>query len=136
MPRTHHRLHWRSPEMSKRKKQKLISVRQAAVAGIERLRMPRWASPLDHLKIDIIDGAPGPWVHLYCPQNKSINGRDPVDILAIRGINKISHDPDAVEFVPYDGPDHTSPEYTAAAARFAEQAAGVEVEEQATHHPQ
>lgn len=67
---------------------------------------------MDHLKIDIIDGKPGPWTHLYSPFNKECNGRDPVDMLFTQV------DYDAVEVVPYTGPLPDSEEYKAAAAQF------------------
>ena len=61
----------------------LISIRQAAAQGIDKLRMPQWVNPDDYLKIDIIDGRPGPWTHLFSPVNEEINGRNPVDMLVI-----------------------------------------------------
>jgi hypothetical protein len=54
---------------------KLMSLNDAAAYGIERVRQPQWANKLDHLKIDIIDDRPGPWLHLYAPFNKT-PGRD------------------------------------------------------------
>lgn len=99
-------------------KQELISIVEAAAAGIERLRRPIWASPFDHLKIDIFDGRPGPWSHLYAPFNKECNGRDPVNIINLPGLNKISLDPNEHAFVPYTGPTADSAEYKAAAAQF------------------
>lgn len=90
----------------------LISVTQAAKQGIARIRKPIWANQLDHLKIDIIDGVPGPWLHLYCPFNKECNGRDPVNVLCI------DSDYDAKEFEPYTGPLPDSDEYKAAQAAF------------------
>jgi hypothetical protein len=60
----------------------MISIVYAAANGVERVRKPIWANPLDHLKIDIVDGKPGPWLHLWCPFNKECNGRDPVDVFA------------------------------------------------------
>lgn len=61
----------------------MISIRQAAQNGIQRLRVPHWRLPNDHIKIDIIDGKPGPWLHLYSELNEEINGRNPCDILNI-----------------------------------------------------
>ncbi len=90
----------------------LISVTQAAKQGVARLRKPIWANKMDHLKIDIIDGTPGPWLHMYCPFNKECNGRDPVDILGI------GSDYDAKEFEPYTGPLPDSDEYKAEQAAF------------------
>ena len=90
----------------------LISIAEAAKQGIARLRKPIWANPLDHLKIDIIEDMPGPWLHLYCPFNKECNGRDPVDVLGI------GSDYDAKEFEPYVGPLPDSEEYKAAQSAF------------------
>ena len=90
----------------------LISIAQAAEKGIERLRKPIWANQMDHLKIDIIKGMAGPWLHLYCPFNKECNGRDPVDTLGL------GMDYDAKEFEPYTGPLPDSNEYKAAQAAF------------------
>jgi hypothetical protein len=61
--------------------EELISIVEAAAAGIDKLRKPNWANPMDHLKIDIVNGEPGPWGHLYSPANEEINGRNPVDLL-------------------------------------------------------
>lgn len=93
----------------------LLSINQAAAAGIERLRKPVWVSLLDHIKVDVVDGKPGPWLHLWCPINKECNGRDPIDVLAFG--------PSAVDlneecFLPYTGPLPESDEYREAAARY------------------
>lgn len=61
---------------------KMISINQAAAQGITKLRMPKWANPADYLVIDIVDGKPGPWVHLYSPINEIAHGKNPMDILA------------------------------------------------------
>lgn len=88
----------------------LLSINEAAARGIERVRKTAWANSFDHVKIDIIDGKPGPWLHVFAPFNRECNGRDPVSIL-LEG-------PDDCCFVPYDGPLPTSEEYRAAAARY------------------
>lgn len=90
----------------------LISIEDAAAAGIERLRLPVWANPLDHLKLDIIDGKPGPWTHLYAPFNKECNGRDPVDVLFMH------MDYQAKDYLPYEGATPDSDEYKAAQAAY------------------
>lgn len=90
----------------------MISIKDAAATGVERLRKPIWANPLDHLKIDIIDGQPGPWLHLWCPFNRECNGRDPVDVFAYQW------DLSLPEFEPYDGPLPSSEQYQKEAARF------------------
>jgi hypothetical protein len=91
----------------------LISIMQAAELGVERLRQPNWANPLDHIKIDIFDGKPGPWVHLYSPFNTECNGRDPVDII----ITQFNCDTPALQ--RYFGPLPDYEEYRAAVAKFA-----------------
>ena len=89
-----------------------ISIKQAATRNISRLRKPIWAMPEDHLKIDIINGEPGPWTHLFSPFNKECNGRDPVDIIFA------DMDYDAEIFIPYTGPLPNSEEYKAKAMSF------------------
>ena len=64
---------------------KLLSINEAAAQGADKLRQPRWANLEDYLMIDIIDGAAGPWGYLYSPANEAINGRNPVDMLLIKG---------------------------------------------------
>ena len=64
----------------------MISITQAALAGIQRLREPQWANPEDYILIDIINRKPGPWVHLYSPINGPVCQQDnPQDILLIGG---------------------------------------------------
>jgi hypothetical protein len=90
--------------------EQLISIREAAKAGIWRVRQKQWINPLDHLLIDIMrDGTPGPWTHLYSPINRAISGRDPVSILA----TVVSYN--AQEWLPYTGPVWESQEYQDAA---------------------
>lgn len=96
---------------------KLISIVEAATLGVQRLRMPVWADKLDHLKIDIIDGKPGPWLHLYAPFNKECNGRDPVDFLW--GAGALATDINAPDYEAYDGPLPDSEEYKSRADQFA-----------------
>jgi hypothetical protein len=62
--------------------------------------------------IDIINGRPGPWLHLYAPFNKECNGCDPVDMLGI------GSDYNAKEFEPYTGSLPDSDEYKAEQAAF------------------
>lgn len=96
---------------------RLISIKQAAALGVDRVRQPIWANPLDHLKIDIIDGVPGPWLHLFAPFNQECNGRDPVDVLAVVGQPPMNLH--AEKFVAYSGPLPTSAEYKRAVAGYA-----------------
>jgi len=93
----------------------LISLRQGAEQGIERFRQPQWVNPLDHLKIDLTPKGMGPWAHLYCPMNKQLNGRDPVDILCISGALG-GVDPHRQEWLPYTGQPAESDEYKAASS--------------------
>ncbi len=89
-----------------------ISIEEAATRGIERLRQPQWVTAEDHLKIDIINGKPGPWTHLYAPFNLECNGKDPVDVLCINMNYK------SADWLPYTGPVADSDEYRAAQARY------------------
>lgn len=82
-----------------------ISIKEAAAQGIRYLRKPVWANPCAHLKIDIFEGTPGPWVHLFDPCNKEANGRDPVNVLCIQ------MDYDKKEWLQHDGPTADSEEY-------------------------
>ena len=59
----------------------LISINEAAAQGIDRVRMDVWANQEDHIKIDIIEGRPGPWGHLYSPVNERIGQENPKDFL-------------------------------------------------------
>jgi hypothetical protein len=89
-----------------------ISINAAAAQGITYLRKSIWAIRLDHLKIDILNGTPGPWVHLYSPFNKVCNGMDPV------GIFCFTLDYDDPEWEVYEGPLADSDEYKAAQAAY------------------
>ncbi len=95
---------------------RLISCRQAAALGIERLRKPAWSNPLDHVKIDVIDGQLGPWMHFFAPFNRECNGCDPVDVLWLARPDFVN--PDAEELVIYQGPLPDSDEYREAARRY------------------
>lgn len=95
---------------------RLISIHEAVRSGYPRLRKPMWANPFDHIKINLIDGSMGPWIHIYAPFNRSCNGRDPVDILAITAQASF----DNPEFAVYDGPLPNSEEYQAAVAAYRE----------------
>lgn len=88
----------------------LISINEAARQGIERLRLPIWVLPEDHLKIDILeskDGSknPGPWGRLYSPCNLECNGKDPFPLLLL------NVDCDKAEWEPYTGVLPDSEEY-------------------------
>lgn len=89
-----------------------MDIKTAAAQGIERLRLPQWANSMDHIKIDIIDGRPGPWAKLYAPFNMECNGMDPVQVLSMQ-----MDYTDA--YVAYDGPLPESDEYKAAQAAYA-----------------
>lgn len=92
----------------------LISINDAVKLGIERIRKPMWSDPLDHVKIDIIDGQLGPWIHLFSPENKMFNGKDPIDIPTITD-RFLADDKD---YAPYDGPLPDSDEYRAASEKI------------------
>lgn len=83
--------------------------------GHTRLRLPRWSNPMDHIKIDIIDGKLGPWVHLFAPFNKECNGRDPVDLI---WLTAFPNGTAIAEFEVYAGPLPESAEYQAAVRAF------------------
>lgn len=90
----------------------LMSIDEAAARGIERLRQPQWKDPCAHLKLDIINGRPGPWVHLYDPSNSRVNGKDPVSMLFLNvGF-------DIKEWIEHTGPTCDSEEYKAAQVVF------------------
>lgn len=95
----------------------LISLQEAAELGIERLRLPIWEDPFDHLKIDIINKKLGPWLHLYAPFNTKCNGRDPVDILWMVSTEGRAMDVNAKSFEIYTGPPSDNEEYRREAAR-------------------
>jgi hypothetical protein len=96
-----------------------ISIAEAAHRGINLVRQSNWVNALDHLKIDIINGQPGPWLHLYAPFNKACNGCDPVDFLWAFG--PLKTDINSRDFDPYVGPLPDSEEYRSEAARFTEE---------------
>ena len=89
----------------------LISMNEAAAQGIERIRQPNWSFPTDYLKLDIVDGRLGPWVHLYS-RFKGMSGehKNPQSILWV--LDGGAEQANAKEFVRYDGeidPDETPP---------------------------
>jgi hypothetical protein len=94
------------PMNTNREKTVLLSINQARSQGISRLRKPIWANPMDHILCGF------PRIKLYCPANRSCNGRDPVDVL----FQEL--DLDAQVYEPYSGPLPDSDEYQAEAARF------------------
>lgn len=99
--------------MKAEKKPALISINEAALRGIERLRKPIWSHPLDHLKLALKGNAMfGVWAQLYCPFNKECNGRDPVEMLVFQ-LDRV-----APEWEPYTGALPDSDEYKAAVAVF------------------
>lgn len=90
----------------------LISIEAAAARGIDRLRLPEWVSRFDHIKIDIlVDARVGPWVKCYFPQNVSLQGRDPIEVL-------ITDFPSEPVWETYEGPLPESDEYKAMVASF------------------
>lgn len=93
-----------------------ISITEAAKRGIERVRDPGWSNPFDHIKIDIIEGEVGPWLHLYAPFNLVCSGRDPVTFLWATGPLKTNVT--AQNVVPYEGPLPGSDEYQKSVKEF------------------
>jgi hypothetical protein len=98
----------------------LLSIHQAVARGIDRVRLPKWAHPMDHFQLTILTDATdangvwlGPWIQLYAPFNLECNGRDPVPLLFTQ------LDLDAVEYQPYIGPLPDSTEYKAAQQHYA-----------------
>lgn len=69
----------------------MLSINEAAGRGIDKLRKPVWAHPEAYVKIDIIDGQAGPWLHLHVP------GEPAKDLL---GVMQGSYDEEC--FVPLD----------------------------------
>jgi len=93
-----------------RKPVPLFSIREAAARGIERVYSPIWVGTMDHVKLDLVEGGTfGPWLHLYSPCNLIINGRDPVDFLAMPPLIDI----DSKCLYAYCGPLPDSDEYRA-----------------------
>ncbi len=67
--------------------------------GCNRFRRDIWADPTDYVRVDVIDGKKGPWMHLWARRTQEICGSPtPQDILNIR------HDP-TDDYLPYDGPN-------------------------------
>jgi len=66
-----------------------LSINEAVKAGIERLRLDKWANPDDHIKIVITkhpetgERCLGVWWELWSPINEEINGVNPVKNLII-----------------------------------------------------
>jgi hypothetical protein len=59
----------------------LISIRDAAERGIQRLRQPVWKIEFDHIELTLVDGTMGPWAKFWSPFNRVCNNRDPIHIL-------------------------------------------------------
>lgn len=91
-------------------KPKLISMEEAALTGITRVRKSVWADPMDHLQIDVVNGKLSPWVKLYCPINVGVNGADPMTM------SSTEDDRRSKIYEPYTGPLPDSPEYKKSAA--------------------
>ena len=97
----------------------LVSIRQAAKAGVLRLREPKWANKMDHIKIDVLQGGePGPWIRLYSPTNKGLGNDDPMMVLGLMLGEPGRPVYDEEEFEPYEGPLPESDEYKAAVALY------------------
>lgn len=80
----------------------MFSLNQAAAQSITRIRRPEWSEPCDHFQIDIVEGKPGPWIHLYSPMNDELHGSDPVNMVWAE--KPFDLDPDERLFEEYKGP--------------------------------
>lgn len=108
--------HWVPPEGQK--PVPMLSLREAAARGIERVYQPNWVGEMDHFKIDILPGGElGPWIRFYSPKNKAINGRDPVEMLWALGAINV----EANGGYAYTGPLPDSEEYKAAEQAFSKE---------------
>lgn len=80
---------------------RLISITAAAAAGIKRLRSPVWANDRDYIRIDIIDGMPGPWLHLFSSGNIAIGHANPKSFIGVNYFPGFSYETQWA--VPYEG---------------------------------
>lgn len=66
-----------------------LSINEAVKAGIDRLRLDKWANQHDHIKITIVKDPVtgerwlGPWWELWSPINERVNGCNPVKNLIV-----------------------------------------------------
>jgi len=83
-----------------------MTIREAAKAGIARIRLDTWASKEDYLKLTILPGGlVGPWVKFYSPINEITGQENPQTIFCFdEKIEKIT------VFVKYDGKISTADE--------------------------
>ncbi len=58
-----------------------MTVDEAVAKGIDKIRKPIWINKDDHIKLDIINGTRGPWVHFYSPVNVPVGNKNPVSII-------------------------------------------------------
>lgn len=94
----------------------LISLTEAAERGITRLRRPKWVVPMDHVRLDIVEGLPSPLLRLHSPMNRALNGRDPVEIPVVDSAAEMNLNEKS--WLPYTGPLPGSDEYKAEAERW------------------
>lgn len=94
----------------------LLTLREAAAEGIERLRRPIWAHPMDHIRMSARAGTVPLFIYLFCPFNQECNGRDPVEIF-LGG--PIGYDIDERVWVVYKGPLAESEAYKAEQVAYA-----------------
>lgn len=76
---------------------------EAAAAGIERVTNVRWPPMTAFVRIDIIDGKPGPWLHSYNLSDLETGMNTPTDRLGLGDIY------DKREWVAYTGPNEIRP---------------------------
>lgn len=66
-----------------------LSINEAVKAGVERLRLDKWANTDDHIKITIVKDPKtgerwlGPWYELWSPINERVNSRNPTTNMII-----------------------------------------------------
>lgn len=77
-----------------------MTIQEAVDNGISRIRRPEWNNLLTYLKLDIIEGKLGPWVHLYARMEQEVmNQETPTSMLCL-GYNTTTD----TSWVAYAGP--------------------------------
>ena len=76
-----------------------MTLQEAYIQGVERVRQPQWACSTTYLKLDLLPDSLGPWGHLYDPEIQILIGEPtPQNILIIWD----KYD----KYEPYTGPIH------------------------------
>jgi hypothetical protein len=60
-----------------------MTIQEAIVKKISKIRKPFWANKEDYLQLDLFDDGEfhGPWMHLYSPTNQIIGAPNPQTFL-------------------------------------------------------